>query len=71
MKVEKRLVSKQHTIGSLMEVIGVWLAASWVSNRVYVEKCFRRKIIMGVTIALWLSELALGMYVYMMLCLGG
>jgi uncharacterized membrane protein YozB (DUF420 family) len=56
-------------IGSLVELLGVWLVATWLFNTAGVEKCFRRRNVMRVTIALWLTELILGIYVYMMLYL--
>jgi uncharacterized membrane protein YozB (DUF420 family) len=49
--------------------MGIWLVATWVSNRAGVERCFKRKNVMRVTIALWLLELVLGIYIYMMLYL--
>ncbi|HVP15949.1 MAG TPA: hypothetical protein VMT42_01105 [candidate division Zixibacteria bacterium] len=64
------LVTVTHSIiGGLVEIIGVWLVVSWLFNRSSVEKCFRRKNIMRATIALWLAELVLGIFVYMMLYL--
>lgn len=56
-------------IGSLVEVMGIWLVASWFLNTVSIEECFGRKNVMRVTIALWLTEIILGVYVYMMLYL--
>jgi hypothetical protein len=55
------------TVGSLVELMGIWLVATWLPNTVSAEKCFKRKNVMRVTIALWLTELILGIYVYMML----
>ncbi|MGA2310409.1 MAG: hypothetical protein ABSG57_12795 [Candidatus Bathyarchaeia archaeon] len=57
------------TVGSFVELMGIWLVATWLSNTASVEKCFKRKNVMRVTIALWLTELILGIYVYMMLYL--
>ena len=57
------------TLGSIVEILGLWLVATWLSNRTNVEKCFKRKNIMRVTIALWLTELILGIFVYVMLYL--
>jgi uncharacterized membrane protein YozB (DUF420 family) len=70
------------TVGSLVEIIGIWLVATWVllplrgsaratwrSNTASVEKCFKRKNVMRVTIALWLMEMILGIFIYMMLYL--
>jgi uncharacterized membrane protein YozB (DUF420 family) len=57
------------TLGSLVEILGIWLVATWLSNSANVEKCFKRKNVMRVTIALWLTELILGIFVYVMLYL--
>ncbi|MGD0158787.1 MAG: hypothetical protein ABSB89_00650 [Candidatus Bathyarchaeia archaeon] len=57
------------TLGSIVEILGIWLVATWLSNTKNVEKCFKRKNFMRVTIALWLTELILGIFVYMMLYL--
>lgn len=57
------------TIGSLVEIMGIWLVVSWFFNMASIEKCFGRKNVMRVTMALWLIELILGVYVYMMLYL--
>ena len=56
-------------VGSLVEILGIWLVATWLPNRAGVEKCFKKKNVMRVTIALWLLELILGIYIYMMLYL--
>ena len=61
------IIVTHSTIGSLVEIMGVWLVASWFSNRANVEKCFKRKNVMRVTIVLWLAELILGIFFYMML----
>ncbi len=56
--------------GSLVEIMGIWLIASWLTDTANVEKCVKRKNVMRATIALWLAELVLGVYIYMMLYLG-
>jgi uncharacterized membrane protein YozB (DUF420 family) len=56
--------------GSLVEIMGIWLIVSWLTDTVHVEKCVKRKNIMRVTIALWLLEFVLGVYIYMMLYAG-
>jgi uncharacterized membrane protein YozB (DUF420 family) len=63
------LVITHATLGSLVEIMGIWLVATWLPNRAGVEKCFKRKNVMRVTIALWLLELILGIYIYKMLYL--
>jgi uncharacterized membrane protein YozB (DUF420 family) len=63
------LVVTHATVGSLVEIMGIWLVATWLPNRAGVEKCFKRKNVMRVTIALWLLELILGIYIYKMLYL--
>jgi uncharacterized membrane protein YozB (DUF420 family) len=63
------LVIIHATLGSLVEITGIWLVATWLPNRAGVEKCFKRKNVMRVTAALWLLELILGIYIYKMLYL--
>jgi uncharacterized membrane protein YozB (DUF420 family) len=64
------LITVTHAIvGSIVEIIGVLLVALWLFNRSKVDKCFKRKNIMRVTMALWLTELVLGFFVYMILYL--
>lgn len=65
------LITLTHAmVGSLVEIMGIWLVAAWLTDTARVEKCARRKNVMRVTIALWLVELVLGIYIYMMLYLG-
>lgn len=65
------LITLTHSaVGSLVEILGVWLIAAWLADTTRVEKCVKRKNVMRVTIALWLAELVLGVYIYMMLYLG-
>jgi uncharacterized membrane protein YozB (DUF420 family) len=54
-------------IGSLVELMGIWLIATWLSHTYSIEKCFKKKNTMKVTMTLWLMELILGAYMYMML----
>jgi uncharacterized membrane protein YozB (DUF420 family) len=63
------LITLTHAaLGTLVEIMGVWLVAAWLhDSKRSVAKCFERKNIMRVTIALWLTELALGLLVYTML----
>lgn len=58
-------------IGSLVELIGILLVATWFFHTVSIEKCLKRKNIMRVTMTLWLIELILGAYIYMMLYVAG
>jgi hypothetical protein len=61
------LVTAHAAAGSIVEILGVWLIASWISNRTKIDNCFKRKHIMEVTIALWILELVVGVYVYITL----
>jgi uncharacterized membrane protein YozB (DUF420 family) len=62
------LVVIPHAIlGSLVEILGVYLVIAWVSHRHDVKVCLRNKRLMKPTIILWLIELAIGMYVYFLL----
>jgi uncharacterized membrane protein YozB (DUF420 family) len=65
------LITLMHAmVGSVVEIMGIWLVAAWLTDTARVEKCVRRRNVMRVTIALWLVELVLGIYIYMMLYLG-
>jgi hypothetical protein len=54
-------------VGSLVELLGVYLTTAWALGHFGVEVCFRRKRVMDLTLILWLVELALGAYVYILL----
>jgi uncharacterized membrane protein YozB (DUF420 family) len=54
-------------LGSLVELLGVYLVLAWVLRRGRLEVCFKNKRVMKPTLALWLMELALGVYVYILL----
>ena len=57
-----------HTIlGSLVEILGVYLVGTWAANRANVQACSKRKRAMQVTLLLWLVELLLGVYAYVLL----
>jgi uncharacterized membrane protein YozB (DUF420 family) len=61
------IVVTHAVVGTVVEILGVLLVASWVLEKTRVDNCFRRKYIMMGTIILWLCELVLGVYVYLML----
>jgi uncharacterized membrane protein YozB (DUF420 family) len=61
------LVVTHTVVGSIVEMLGVFLVAAWISNRTKVDNCFRRKHVMEATIVLWVLEFVLGVYVYMTL----
>lgn len=56
-------------MGSLTEILGIWLVAIWAFRRHEIKACARRKNVMQGTILLWLVELFIGVYVYAMLYL--
>jgi len=53
--------------GTLVEIIGVWLVGTWAFRHHNIKACARKRSIMRATVFLWLVELLLGMYVYIML----
>jgi len=62
------LVVLLHAIlGSLVEVLGIYLVATWATNRKNVQACFKRKTAMRATVMLWLLELIIGVYTYILL----
>ncbi|MGB8781152.1 MAG: hypothetical protein WCD81_10955 [Candidatus Bathyarchaeia archaeon] len=54
-------------LGSLVELLGLYLVLAWALNRWNVKVCFGNKRFMKPTIILWLIEIALGTYVYVLL----
>ena len=56
-------------VGSLTEILGIWIVAIWAFRRHEIKACAKRKNAMRGTILLWLLELFLGAYVYAMLYL--
>lgn len=59
-----KIVSLTHGIlGGTAEILGVFLVAAWGLQKT-VQSCVRRKMIMRVTIVLWLLALVLGFLLY-------
>jgi uncharacterized membrane protein YozB (DUF420 family) len=54
-------------LGSIVEILGIYFLSVWASNRGLSKACFKNKMIMKVTIVLWIAELILGIYVYILL----
>jgi len=54
-------------LGSLVEILGVYLVGAWAINRKNVQACFKRKTVMRATVLLWLVELIGGVYTYILL----
>jgi uncharacterized membrane protein YozB (DUF420 family) len=54
-------------LGSIVEILGIYLLSVWASNRGVSKACFKNKRIMKATIALWVAELILGIYIYILL----
>jgi uncharacterized membrane protein YozB (DUF420 family) len=64
------LATISHAIlGSLVEILGIYLLATWMFNRHDMKTCFKSKRTMRATIFLWVVELIIGVYVYTMLYL--
>ena len=53
--------------GTLVEILGVWLVGTWAFQYRDIKACAKKRSIMLATIFLWLVELLLGIYVYIML----
>jgi len=54
-------------LGTLVELSGIYLLGTWFLNHGLSKTCFKNKIIMKINIGLWIVELALGMYTYILL----
>jgi len=55
--------------GSLVETLGIWVVGTWAFRPHEIKACAKKRNIMRATILLWLVELFLGIYVYIMLYL--
>jgi uncharacterized membrane protein YozB (DUF420 family) len=53
--------------GSLVEILGIWLVGTWAFHHHETRACVKRRNVMRATIFLWLIELLLGIYVYIIL----
>jgi uncharacterized membrane protein YozB (DUF420 family) len=53
-------------LGSLVEVLGIYLVVVWALGHWNAKVCFRNKRVMDVTLISWLMELTLGIYVYIL-----
>lgn len=59
-----KIASLTHGIlGGIAEILGVFLVAAWGLQKT-VQSCVRRRMIMRITIALWVVALALGILLY-------
>jgi uncharacterized membrane protein YozB (DUF420 family) len=56
-------------LGSIVEILGIYFLSVWASNRGVSKACFKNKMIMKATVALWVVELVLGLYIYVLLYL--
>jgi uncharacterized membrane protein YozB (DUF420 family) len=62
------LVVLSHAIlGSLVEILGIYVVGMWAVNRAYVRACSKRKRTMQAMLLLWLIELLMGVYAYVLL----
>jgi hypothetical protein len=62
------LVVLPHAVlGSLVEILGLYLVLTWALNHREVKVCFGKKKFMKPTLILWLIELVIGICVYILL----
>jgi uncharacterized membrane protein YozB (DUF420 family) len=62
------LVILPHAVlGSLVEILGICLLSIWILNRRDPKACFKNRKAMRTTITLWVVELILGIYLYILL----
>ncbi|UCB60827.1 MAG: hypothetical protein JSW72_01830 [Candidatus Bathyarchaeota archaeon] len=62
------LIVFSHSImGTVVEILGIWLVGVWLINKI--RACAKRKNVMRITVILWLIELLVGIYIYIMLYL--
>lgn len=62
------LVVFAHSIlGILIEIFGLWIFGLWRFRRQDIRSCAKHKKFMQITLILWIMELVLGVYVYVLL----
>jgi len=62
------LVVLSHAVlGSLVEILGIYLVVTWALKGKSAQACFKRKTTMRATVLLWLVELIAGIYTYILL----
>ena len=62
------LVILPHAVlGSLVEILGICLLSIWILRRRDSKACFKNRTTMRATITLWVVELILGIYLYILL----
>jgi uncharacterized membrane protein YozB (DUF420 family) len=62
------LVTIAHSVlGSLVEILGIWLVGRWALNTKKIDVCLKKKNIMRVVASLWILELLLGLCTYFLL----
>ncbi|HUW47367.1 MAG TPA: hypothetical protein VMW36_01315 [Patescibacteria group bacterium] len=61
------VVFSHAVLGSFVEVLGLYLLSMLALNRGFSKACFKNKMIMRVTLVLWVVELIVGVYVYFLL----
>jgi uncharacterized membrane protein YozB (DUF420 family) len=55
------------TLGTLVEILGLYVVLAWALHYKDVKPCFRRKTTMRVLAVLWTIAIVLGVYVYILL----
>lgn len=63
------VVAIHAVMGILVEILGIWLVGTWIFRHHEIKACAKKRRPMRVTVLLWLVELFLGIYVYVMLYL--
>jgi uncharacterized membrane protein YozB (DUF420 family) len=53
-------------IGTVAEILGIWIAGTWAYGHSETEYCAAKKGIMRKTLILWLTSLALGLVFYIL-----
>jgi len=61
------VIALHAVLGTLVEILGIYLVLRWVLHRIDTKFCFGRKLLMKITFVLWLAELLLGVYGYFLL----
>ena len=62
------LVVGAHAVtGTLVEIVGIWIAGSWMFKSQDIKNCVKKRNLMRATFLFLIVELFIGVYVYLML----
>ena len=62
-----QIITIHAIMGILVEILGVWLVIAWLLHAKDIKTCTKKKNVMRIIVGLWLLDLILGVYIYVLL----